>query len=93
MLLLSGSKNLASAICMHAFATLPGCHEQLRPKHGEYIKKYMPVDDLYQHIWKSKGGDSLDFFKNILYSRPHATDFVHLMDNYNDSLSSLLGKI
>ena len=45
---------------------------------AEYLKKYMPVDSLYEHIWNNKGGDSLDFLKNILKEKPEAKNIVAL---------------
>ncbi|KAI8899569.1 hypothetical protein BC833DRAFT_656925 [Globomyces pollinis-pini] len=45
---------------------------------AEYLKKYMPGDRLYQHIWNNRGGDSLDFLENILKERPDSENIVTL---------------
>jgi hypothetical protein len=50
---------------------------------AEYLKKYMPSDRLYQHIWNNKGGDSLDFLKHILKERPNSKSIFHC-SNWND---------
>ena len=44
---------------------------------AEYLKKYMPGDRLYEHIWNNKGGDSLDFLENILKERLDAESIMH----------------
>lgn len=63
---------------------------------AEYLKKYMSSGDLYQHIWKDQGGDSLDFFeKKILHKKPHPDQYVSLVhQSLRDAdLSSCLGKL
>ena len=37
---------------------------------SEYLKKYMPSESLFEHIWSNKGGDSWDFLNNILENKP-----------------------
>lgn len=50
---------------------------------AEYLKKYMPGDSLYEHIWNNKGGDSFDFLENILKEKPKAGNIYHC-SNLND---------
>lgn len=59
---------------------------------AEYLKKYMPGDRLYDHIWNNKGGDSWDFLKHILKEKPGIDDIVsRLSDSLrNDDLDILL---
>jgi len=45
---------------------------------AEYLKKYIPGDRLYEHIWNNKGGDSLEFLENILKTRPDSETIVTL---------------
>jgi hypothetical protein len=42
---------------------------------GEYLKKYVHGTGLHRHIWEDHGGDSFEFFKNILPEKlgPHDT--------------------
>jgi hypothetical protein len=44
---------------------------------AEYLKKYMPGDRIYEHIWNNKGGDSLEFLENILKEKPDAESIMH----------------
>jgi len=57
----------------------------------EYMKKCMTGDRLFQHIWNSKGSDSLDFLKNVLNTRPDPEDIFHCSNrNDFDSMDVLL---
>jgi hypothetical protein len=42
---------------------------------AEYLKKFMPGESLFEHIWNNKGGDSLAFLESILQQKPHPKDF------------------
>ena len=59
---------------------------------AEYLKKYMPGDRLYQHIWNNKGGDSLDFLENILKEKPGVDGIASRQTDTlcNDDLDALL---
>jgi hypothetical protein len=59
---------------------------------AEYLKMYMPGDKLYEHIWNKKGGDSLDFFENILKKIPDPANMVSLANEtlVNSDMDALL---
>jgi hypothetical protein len=58
---------------------------------AEYLKKYMPGDRLYQHIWNNKGSDSLDFLQNVLKTRPDPENIFHCSNRSDfDSMDVLL---
>jgi superfamily II DNA/RNA helicase len=44
---------------------------------AEYLKKYMPGERLYQHIWNNKGRDSLDFLESIWKEKPESESIIH----------------
>jgi hypothetical protein len=59
---------------------------------AEYLKKYMPGDRLYEHIWNNKGGDSLEFLENILEEKPRVDGIASRQTDTlrNDDLDILL---
>ena len=68
----------ACVVAQHYLVAMNNSEEVPMLDMAEYLKKYMPGDSLYQHIWDNKGGDSLDFFKNILKERPDSENIVTL---------------
>ena len=59
---------------------------------AKYLKKYMPSNSLYDHIWNNKGGDSLDFLKRILMEKPGIDGIASRQTDTlsNDDLDDLL---
>jgi hypothetical protein len=58
---------------------------------AEYLKKYMPGERLYQHIWNNKGGDSLDFLESIWKEKPESESIIHCSNRSDlDSMDGYL---
>jgi hypothetical protein len=68
----------ACVVMQHYLVVMNNVNEVPMLNMAEYLKKYMPGDALYHHIWNNKGGDSLDFLENILNTRPDSETIVTL---------------
>lgn len=81
----------ACVVVQHYLVAMNNQEEVPMLNMAEYLKKYMKSDELYEHIWNNKGGDSLNFLESILKKRP-ASDGIFNCSNRNDldSMENLL---
>jgi hypothetical protein len=68
----------ACVVVQHYLVAMNNDEEVPMLNMAEYLKKYMPGDRLYQHIWNNRGGDSLDFLETILKERPDSENILTL---------------
>lgn len=58
---------------------------------AEYVKKFMPSNDLYNHIWSDSGGSSVDFLMRILQYQVVSDFKIHPI-TINGSFVKVSGK-
>ena len=73
----------ACVVVQHYLVAMNNAKEVPMLNMAEYLKKFMPGESLYQHIWNDKGGDSFDFLKRILKKKPKSRNILHC-SNMND---------
>lgn len=81
----------ACVVVQHYLVAMNNDEEVPMLNMAEYLKKYMPGDRLYQHIWNNMGGDSLDFLEGILKESPDSENILHCSNRSDlDSMDKLI---
>ncbi|KAI9330850.1 hypothetical protein BDR26DRAFT_922364 [Obelidium mucronatum] len=80
----------APVVLQHYLVAMSTCDKTPILDIAEFLKKNMSGSALYHHIWEGKGGDSLDFLKRILATKPDPADILHESNLILANLTELL---